>query len=172
MIIIQHFISEKWLTWETLENLLATFPYRGRDSNSKPVVQKSKKMKVKSSRKIIGCFAEISTLIRSFPQLFYNNIKDHSDPYWIWLIKIREFLRYMQMPQISDNQIEKMELTLDTLMNMRLDLTRKSDTVAADIDKKCSTDESDSDESDSDWDDEMSKDSKYDPPVTFKGIFF
>ena len=75
LIIIQHFISQKWLTWETLENLLATFPYRGRDSNSKPVVQKSKKMKVKSSRKIIGCFAEISTLIRSFPQLFYNNIK-------------------------------------------------------------------------------------------------
>ena len=76
------------------------------------------------------------------------------------------------MPQISDNQIEKMELTLDTLMNMRLDLTRKSDTVSVDIDKKCSdTNESDSDESDSDWDDEMSKESKYEPPVTFKEHF-
>ena len=75
LIIIQHFIKEKWLTWETLENDLTTFPYRGRDSNSRPAILKSKKMKAKCSRKIIGCFAEISTLIRSFPQLFYNYIK-------------------------------------------------------------------------------------------------
>ena len=75
----------------------------------------------------------------------------------------------MQMPQISDNQIDKMELTLDSLMNMRLNLTRKSDTVAVDIEKENS--DCDTDESDSDWDEEMSKESKYDPPVTFKEHF-
>ena len=67
------------------------------------------------------------------------------------------------MPQISEIQIEKMELVLDNLMNIRLELTKKSDAVDSEISSSDSSD-SDSDESET----ERSTDSKYDPPVTYK----
>ena len=93
------------LSWETLENMMVTFPYQRKDAKSKPAVLLSKKMKIKSSRKVIGTFSEISTLIRSFTQLIFNNILDYEDPYYKWLIEIRCYLRYMQMPSITESQV-------------------------------------------------------------------
>ena len=43
---------------------------------------------------LIGTFAEVGTLIRSFPQLMYDHIKDPSNDYWQWLLAIRQFLRF------------------------------------------------------------------------------
>ena len=45
-------------------------------------------MKNKQSRRIIGTFAEISNLIRSFPQFAFDSILDTSDEYWRWLLKV------------------------------------------------------------------------------------
>ena len=65
---------------------------------------RAKKMKVKASRKVVGTFAEIGCLIRSITQILYDYIKDPLDDYWIWLIQIRHFLRFMLMPKISESQ--------------------------------------------------------------------
>ena len=62
-------------------------------------------MKVKATRHVIGTFAEVGTLIRSFSQLFFDYIKDPNDEYWLWMIEIRTYLRYLLMPQISDSQV-------------------------------------------------------------------
>ena len=62
-------------------------------------------MKVKATRHVIGTFAEVGTLIRSFSQLFFDYIKDPNDEYWLWMIEIRKYLRYLLMPQISDSQV-------------------------------------------------------------------
>ena len=35
----------------------------------------------------------------------YDHIKDYNDPYWIWMIEIRRFLRYILMTEISDKQV-------------------------------------------------------------------
>ena len=52
---------------------------------------------------------------------------DHQDPtndYWQWFLKIREYLRYLQMFQYSDSQLDIMDSKLDDLMNTRMKLTR------------------------------------------------
>ena len=85
---------------------------------------KSKKMQQKQSRKMIGNFSEVNNFIRSITQLIYNHIKDFDDPYWIWLLRIRKFLRFMLMPQLTESQVKAMGETLENLMNIRLHLTR------------------------------------------------
>ena len=46
-----------------------------------------------------------------------------NDPYWLWLIDIRKYLRYLQMSKVSDSQLDKMDLLLGKMMNQRLKLT-------------------------------------------------
>ena len=49
-------VKSRWFTWESLERSIATFPYHGKDANSKPALMKSKKMQLKNSRNIVGTF--------------------------------------------------------------------------------------------------------------------
>ena len=73
---------------------------------------------------MIGNFSEVSNFIRSITQLIYNHIKDFDDPHWIWLLRIRKFLRFMLMPQLTESQVKAMGETLENLMDIRLKLTR------------------------------------------------
>ena len=82
-------------------------------------------MKNKDTRRIIGTFSEVSLLIRSFPQIIYNYVKDGQDKFWQWFFSIGRFLRFMLMPELTNSQIVAMNETLISLMNMRLKLTRK-----------------------------------------------
>ena len=83
-------------------------------------------MKNKQSRQVIGTFSQIATLIRSITQLLYNFVDDSEDQYWQWLLLIRKFLRFITMPELSQNQLNLMNETLYKMMNTRLDLTRVS----------------------------------------------
>ena len=93
-IIIEHFVKQKWVTYEALEKLIKKFPYKGSDANSRPVLR-SKKMKVKKSRKIVGTFSEVSTLIQTFPQIIFDHIQDTNNDYWKWLLCIRDHPYFM-----------------------------------------------------------------------------
>ena len=62
-------------------------------------------MKNKVSRRIIGTFAEIGLLVRSFTQLIFDNIKNVQDPYYLWLLEIRDFLRFILMPKLRNSQV-------------------------------------------------------------------
>lgn len=104
-LIFEELVKAKWFSWDFVERMIDIFPYTGKNANSKPPRFKSKKMKLKVSRRIIGTFAEISNLVRSFTQLVYDQILDCTNPYWLWLLKIRQFLRYVSMPTISDSQV-------------------------------------------------------------------
>ena len=64
-----------WFTWKDIERFIEDFPYRGTDARSKPAPMRELKMKAKGSRQVVGTFSEISTLIRSLPQLLFNHIK-------------------------------------------------------------------------------------------------
>ena len=81
-------------------------------------------MKNKDSRRIIGTFSEVSNLIKSFPQVIYDCIVNPEDEYWQFFLKIREFLRFMLMPKVSESQLVEMDNALDRLMNDRMRLTR------------------------------------------------
>ena len=52
--ILKHFVRLSWVTWDQVERLITIFPFKGKDSRSRPAVQKGKKMKNKQSRKVIG----------------------------------------------------------------------------------------------------------------------
>jgi hypothetical protein len=184
-IIFEHFVKIHWITWENLEKLIDSFPYRYKDADSKPAVMLGKKMKVKSTRKIIGTFAEIGTLIRSCTQVIYDHILDPTDEHYLWLLKIREFLRYIQMIKLTEGQLIQMENILEEMMDLRMKLTRIPDSEQSEegnlSDQLCGDSdniESDSDdsgsESDSDSEDKFSDDPsekvpKYKPPIRFKG---
>ena len=96
-------------------------------------------MKIKASRKVIGTFSEIENLIRSLPQLFYDHLEDTNDEYWLWFLEIHKYVKFVNMPKVSESQLVEMDSTLERLMNMRLQLT------CVQINPR-----------------------KYDPPVTFK----
>ena len=54
----------------------------------------------------------MENLIRSFSQLFYDYIKNFDDDYWLWLIQIRKFLRFVNMAEITESQVEYWEFQL------------------------------------------------------------
>ena len=54
----------------------------------------------------LGTFAEVAMLIRSITQILYDVVQDFQNPYWLWLLDIRCYLRYMLMPKISTSQVE------------------------------------------------------------------
>ena len=53
-LILEHLVWLKWITWETLEYLIKSFPYKERDANSRPPILLARKMKIKKTRKVIG----------------------------------------------------------------------------------------------------------------------
>ena len=57
-------------------------------------------------------------------QLLFDHIVDTQDEYWLWLLEIRKFLKFVLMPKVTESQLEQMELTLTKMMNIRLKLTR------------------------------------------------
>ena len=123
MLIFEHLVREKWISWLALERLITSFPYKGKDANNKPILS-SKKMKQKVSRKIVGTFSEISCLLRSLTQIMFDHIKNPQDEFWMWLLAIRKFLRFMLMPEITESQLNSMNETLENVMNTRMRLTR------------------------------------------------
>ena len=174
LIIIEHFVHEKWITWLALERIIKDFPYKGNDARNKPAILLCKKMRQKASRRIPGTFAEIGNLIRSFTQVMFDHIRNFDDEYWLWLLEIRMFLRYILMPEISQSQLKAMNETLIDLMNTRLRLTKiknSSDddtTELSEESESCeSCDSSDSDREELVPENENEKNvSKYKPPGT------
>ena len=117
-------------------------------------------MKIKSSRQIIGNFAEIRTLILCSTQILYSVCKDESHPYWQFLIQIRDFVRYILMYETSEDQVTAMDTALRRLMNTRMDLSRSEQATV----------DSELDQAPSDEDDSVdNSDSLYSPPLTWKG---
>ena len=49
-------------------------------------------MEQKNTRKFVGTFSEVANFIQSVTQLFYNHLKDSQDPYWQWLLSIRQLI--------------------------------------------------------------------------------
>ena len=62
-------------------------------------------MSRKESRQIVGTFSETACLIRCITQIAYNHIQDPSNEYWQWLLHIRQFLRFLTMPKITESQV-------------------------------------------------------------------
>ena len=125
LLIVQHFVHQNWISWDSLEDTMRAFKYKGSDANNRPPAMKAKKMKRKDSRKIVGTFAEVSTLVRLFPQLLFDHISDPQDPLWQFYLKVRGFLQYVQMPRISESQVNELDELLIELMNQRMELTRE-----------------------------------------------
>ena len=115
-------------------------------------------MKLKDSRRVIGTFSQVATLIRSFSQILYNQIKNPENPYWKWILLIRKFLRFVSMSQVSSSQLAQMDACLCELMNTRLRLTK----VATVGDTKPSDNCSEQNES------KDKKKPKYKPPLRYK----
>ena len=126
-LIFENLVKSKFFSWEALQRLMSTFPYVRKDSNNKPPPLRSKKMKSKNTRNVIGTFAEVSNLIRSITQVAYNHILDHENRYWQWLLSLRRFLRFVTMYQISESQVQAMEAALEDVMSFRFELTKKPD---------------------------------------------
>ena len=108
-LILENLVKQRWISWQGLERLIDTFPYKGKDAINKPASMASKKMKNKDTRRIIGTFSEVGNLIRSITQILYNHVEDTNDPYWQWLLVIRKFFRFMSMPILTDSQIDDMD---------------------------------------------------------------
>ena len=64
-------------------------------------------------------------MVRLFPQLLFDHISDPQDPLWQFYLKVRGFLQYVQMPRISESQVNELDELLIELMNQRMELTRE-----------------------------------------------
>ena len=104
-VILEHLVANKWFSWDSYEKNVKEFQFKGKDCDNRPPVLPGKTMKIKGSRRIIGTFSEIACLIRSLPQLLFDEIKNTEDPFWKWLLLIRNFLRFVLMPSITESQV-------------------------------------------------------------------
>ena len=125
LLILKHFVDKNWISWDSLEVTMREFKYTGSDANNRPPAMKAKKMKVKNTRKVVGTFAEVATLVRLFPQLLFDHISDPQDALWQFYLKVKAFLQYVQMPSISESQVNELDELLIELMNQRMELTRE-----------------------------------------------
>ena len=125
LIVTEGLVSEGWLTWEKIESVSKKFPFKGRDNGSKPPVIRPKKMKIAGTQNLVGNFSEISTLIHLFTAMFFDYVKDENCIYWQFILKIRKFVKYIHMIEISDQQLQEMNASLNDMMNCRMDITRK-----------------------------------------------
>ena len=73
---------------------------------------------------VLGTFSEVGNFIRSMTQLLYDHVRNTNDPFWQWLLEIRDFLRYILSPELSETQLVAMNEKLHTLMLNRMQLTR------------------------------------------------
>ena len=66
-IILEHFVNTRILMWETLEESVRDFPYKGKDKKNEPAIPMAKKMKpggVKDkTTRFPGKFAQVSTFV-------------------------------------------------------------------------------------------------------------
>ena len=68
--------------------------------------------------------SEVANLIRSSTQVLFDNIKNPKDEFWIWLLLIRKFLRFISMTSLTESQLISQEETLEEMINLRIRLTR------------------------------------------------
>ena len=131
-------------------------------TGNRPPVLKASIMKLKSSRQIIGNFAEVRCLILCLTQILYSVCKDENHPHWVFLLQIRDFVRYMLMHEMSDEQVTAMDSALRRLMNTRMDLSRcRSEPPTSDnVEQSELSDEDDAVDH---------RNSLYSPPLTWKG---
>ena len=107
--------------------LVKSFPYKGPDARSKQALLRSKKMKNKASRSIVGTFSEVSTFIRLLPLILYDHIDDPQNDHWLFLLSIRKFLRYVHMKSISSQQLHSLQYSLKEVLNRRIRLSKTSE---------------------------------------------
>ena len=163
---MENLVKSHWFSWESLETMVSSFKYVGKDATNKPVTFKAKKMKNKTSRKVVGTFSEIANFIWSFTQVAYNNIQDRNNDYWQWLLCIRKFLRFVTLYKITETQVQAMEATLEQLMSFRFKLTKRVVSTKKE-DSKIS--ENNEDESEVDEEQQTVKTKpNLDPPLVFK----
>ena len=52
LIILEHFVAEKWFSWDGLERMIKHFPFKGKDSTNRPAILRAKKMATEISHKV------------------------------------------------------------------------------------------------------------------------
>ena len=178
-LILEHFVKSKWMTWDILERLIASFPYKGKDAGCRPPF-KAKKMKNKASRRIVGTFSEMANLIRSLTQLLYDHLANSEDYYWQLLLGIRKLLKFIAMPKLSAHQIDQMDAVIQKTVNLRMKLTKIENVVEDIYDVQSDAKEENESISSCSSEDEEKEPcnekkgkvvSKYSPPIVMKEHF-
>ena len=49
--------------------------------------------------------SQVFCLVRLLPQIIFDTIGDTNNMYWKWFLKIRHFLCFVSMPELTDSQV-------------------------------------------------------------------
>lgn len=116
-VMINHFISQGWISLRRLNNKVNKFKFTGVDSRNKPAP-------FNGGKKLGGHAVQNWTFIRYLPFFMGKKVKTE-DPTWNLFLLLKETLEYVCAPALSSEQIEYMRSLINRYLKERKILDTK-----------------------------------------------
>lgn len=105
-LMINALVNKHWFSYDLVNELIDTFEYMGCDRTDKPVPL------VRTESKLFGHAIQNWTLLRIFPILVYDYIKDTCDPVWHLCVQLHDIVELICAPVISKSQVGFLESSI------------------------------------------------------------
>lgn len=113
LLFIKYFVKQKWFTWDQLNGRIDTFQYSTQDKKDKPIeIDPSKK-------RVVGQASQIWTLIRLFPLIINDKIKNPKDPVWEALLVLCEIIDIVCSPKLRKSYVPYVDKTINKYLVAR-----------------------------------------------------
>ena len=113
-LILKHLInSERWFTYEELNQRLMTFHYLGTDTRSKPC-----QVNVNGD-KLGGQAVQNWSLLRLLPVIIHDRIKNPGDPFWQQFLLLHDIVELICSPEIQDSGVAYLAVLTDEYLEQR-----------------------------------------------------
>ena len=110
---VNYFVNQHWFSYDLLNCRIASFPYSGFDASSKPPL-----IPVKAHR-LIGQAAENWCILRLFPLIVLDLIRDKADPVWLLLLQLREIVQLVTAPKVTEAQVGYLDIITKEYLDNR-----------------------------------------------------
>ncbi|KAK3929621.1 Zinc finger protein 76 [Frankliniella fusca] len=106
--------TKKWFTYSNLKTRIETFQYSSMDLRDKPVAP------CEDAKRVVGGAWQVWTLLRLYPLIIGDKIKDVADPAWRAILKLIEIMEMVTAPSIHFTYVAHLQLVIDEYLSLRV----------------------------------------------------
>lgn len=117
---LQYFMNKNWFTWEELNEKIEIFQYSETDKRDRPASVSSEKDRVS------GNAWQVFTLLKLFPLIICNKMKDINDEVWQTVLLISEILEIVCAVTINKSFLPYLQSIIQEYLALRVKLFPKT----------------------------------------------